>query len=163
LRELLLTGDNAGMKTCPECGREYLDSYDECPFCAREPETGSAPGADVAAYGRRRLVAVTALVAIVVLAGVVLISAVASRVPAEESRSGLSPEQACFSNQARLEQRAALMQAETGTEIGDVAELQPDYVRVLPDCPDGGEYSISWTAQLPRVTCSVHGWHAQDE
>jgi len=151
------------MKTCRVCGREYLDSYDECPFCAREPETDSAPGTDAPASGRRRLVAVAALVAIVVLAGVVLIAVVASRVPAEESRSGLSPEHACFSNQATLEQRAALMQAETGAEIENLTELEPDYLRTVPGCPDGGEYTITWTAQLPRVTCSVHGWHSDSE
>lgn len=142
------------MAVCGTCGREYLDSYGACPFCARDP----APPAPPAGRPRRRL-----RIALPV-AGIALAAALASWLCYAtwlwSAGMGKAEQVECFSEQVEAE-RAALAWSVTHDDqpVTDLSVVVGDQLRVMPKCPSDGVLSIAWDPRMPRVSCSVHGWH----
>jgi len=154
------------MKTCSECGREFLDSYEDCPFCERaneEDAVSSSHEGDASSRPAKRPLMLIAVAGLLAVVGVAAIAFAVTRGTASAPPADAAPQAVCFVNQSTIEQRAALMQAEQGVEADLIDELLPSYLKAIPECPEGGSYSIDWTASLPRVTCSVHGWHGTAE
>ena len=148
------------MGTCRDCGHEYLDSYEQCPFCAQANQgvdTGRRPDHDDAGLKRiwRTVAYGSGLIVISALALFLALTVFSGSDP----ETGLSDAETCFGNQERVEKAAANKEAQTGDQTVDIGTLLPAYLDRDPVCPGGGEYSIAWTAYLPRCTCSIHPWH----
>jgi hypothetical protein len=148
------------MAVCNECGREYLDSYQSCPFCARARVSAQAPPLPepkkpgALSWLWPWLGGATAL-GIAIVAVVYFVSIFVA-VPAGV-RAGQS--QQCFAIAVALERAVMSYQA--------VEERAPDSLGQVSDwgkvgerrCPAGGTYTLDASSDPVRVTCSVHGWH----
>lgn len=148
------------MATCETCGHEYLDSYQRCPFCARsddasEPEavpTKPAPrrGSPVLGIGG------VTLAAILLGGGLWLLNARHAVDTGVEAGNAAR----CWSDQIEVERAALVWSIENEDEpVTDLTALVPRYLPELPECDSGGTYTFAWDPQLPRMTCSEHGWH----
>lgn len=146
------------MKSCERCGREYLDSYGSCPFCARP-----VPVEDLLApqpTSRLKPQVIGAITSAVVL----VLACVGWQVATAYfgARATLAGQQAaCFSQQAQIERAAMMYSVDNGdTSAKTVADLVPKQLPAVPRCAAGGTYTLTWNdQQQPKATCSVHGWH----
>lgn len=146
------------MKTCEKCGREFLDSYESCPFCARAFTLSQPPPSPP--RSRAPLLAGIAVM-LILAAGVIGWQVLAARMSA--ATIGVAQKAACFSKQIDGE-RGAMVHAATNDDdrVADLAALVPADLDVVPACPYGGTLGVSWTADRPQVTCSKHGWHGDE-
>ena len=156
------------MKTCEKCGHEYIDAYEECPFCKRI-EASEIPQAPEAKHVERSGISVFVWLIVAIL--VIVACAAASTMFASSSSSTVSdprvielaPEataqEQCFAIQQSIEQAAVVREARFGEITEYPQELAPKYLASIPACPEQGEYTLIWEARLPRCECSVHGWH----
>lgn len=156
------------MKTCEKCGREYLDTYEECPFCERTTEAGipQVPEADQAGRSWISLfmwMAVAVLVILACTAGSALFASSSSSTTSDPRIIDLPPEaptqEQCFIIQQAVEQSAVVHEARYGDITEKPEELVPEYLASIPPCPEQGEYTLIWSVRLPRYECSIHGWH----
>lgn len=100
------------------------------------------------------------LVAALFLCGI--LSAIA--VPVFLNASSNAAEKSCFANQRTVEGASDTYLIENdGTALpsdwtGLMSVLVPKYIKAVPECPSGGVYSATTTADgLIEVTCSIHG------
>lgn len=144
------------MKHCATCKREYLDSYESCPFCERA--AAPLPKMDAAAEWRSqvtiRIGGGVLIVIVVVVAWQLWAGFLAS------TGMGKALQAKCFAMQSEVE-RAALSYsaAHGGVPVTDLSVLVPSGFEALPKCPAQGGYTFSWDPRLPRCACSKHGWH----
>ena len=154
------------MAVCSECKREYLDSYEVCPFCAKrwqEEEAARTPPIRPERRSRRVNPAVAATIAAIAsMSGIIVYVIVQFVFGSMVVQTDSSPagRQACFMNQTLVERAVMVRYAETQESVTDIDVLFPDYVASYPVCPDG-VYTYTWNPQIPRFECSVHGWHRE--
>ena len=156
------------MKNCEKCGREYLDTYKECPFCERATAAEMPQMPEAEQTGRSRIslfiwMAVAVLVIVACTAGSALFTSSPSPTTSDPRVIEFPPEataqEQCFIIQQAVEQSATIREARFGDITEKPEELVPEYLASVPPCPGQGEYTLIWKARLPRYECSVHGWH----
>lgn len=150
------------MAVCEHCGHEYLDSYEECPFCARRKaeieEILSTPAPIKRFHVSPRVIGVASAIgtmtAVIVYFGLALILGTTT-LPG--TRAAVQ-QQACFATQQQVERQAALYESENGVaRLSNVRLLVGDYLESMPVCPAKGRYI--WNADKGWLVCTVHGWH----
>lgn len=153
------------MAQCDTCGREYLDSYPECPFCARQEAALQAFETSRESKRPPRvgfwLGIATGLA--VLAAGLFWVS---YGVGAVKVNSDYAFKVKCYSQQVQLE-RSALIYREQhdGQPPATLADLVPGTIPYALTCPNGGSYTLSWDSRTdtPKVVCSKHGWHSDPQ
>lgn len=144
------------MKTCETCGREYLESYESCPFCARNFTFASAPPTP----RRRRAWFLGPLFGGVAVLILLFLAFNLVSLYGGVREIGKAQETACFAKQVAVERAAIVYSNEhDGAPVTDLSALVPRELDALPVCPDDGRYTWTWDADHPRLTCSKHGWH----
>lgn len=158
------------MKVCATCGREYLDMYESCPFCEQRADARplSAPGAFTQSgalsprhrprrllwFGAGTAVAGVALYLIIIMVNLFVVAPKA--VDAGERVR-------CFAVQVQVERAVMMYRTENEADPASLDEIPAEYLPPERACPEGGAYSLDFLAGLPKVSCSIHGWHAGPE
>lgn len=146
------------MKTCETCGREYLDSYESCPFCARSLVPAEHPARAEGTKGSRAPLWIGLGAVALLVAAVVGWQAVASRVAS--TTVGRAQQAACFAEQLEAERAAVVHSATHDDErVKKLSALVPAEIEAVPACPYGGTFTMTWGIRDPKVTCSKHGWN----
>lgn len=153
------------MAICETCEREYLDSYQDCPFCAREAarraaeaDAASRPQPVDEAVARRGSWALpTALIAgLASAAGIVVYIAIqAVFVGQAVEMTDVADRKVCFASQANVERMGMVYREENGEQAPDLDALLDGYVQAPLTCPSGGSYA--WDPDTGRLSCSIHG------
>lgn len=148
------------MAVCDNCRHEYLDSFDECPFCARRNDDLAAEEYIDRARTLRISPVVIALLAGVAGAMAILVYLVVVGVISVGSTpkvTAFANRQACYMTEENTEQAARVYAAQIGAPVTDVSVLVGNYLSKTPACPSGGRYT--WDASQEHLVCSTHGWH----
>lgn len=153
------------MAICPACEREYLDSYDACPFCLRELTADPEPVVRVPVGREPRTgpgpLLVASLTALASVIGVASYIGVQLAMAGQAARSATAADRtACYATQL-ITERAALVWSLTHEDrpVRDPSVLVPQNLESAPRCPSDGAFSFVWDPDTPRLVCSEHGWH----
>lgn len=148
------------MAICDVCSHEYLDSYEECPFCARRAASRERILSERAPVRKRRVspvlvgvvTAVGSLSAVLVYVGVQFALGAAT-IP---GASDAVERQVCFDNERTVERLSEAYTAQFGMRtLEDPALLVGTYLERPASCPSHGRYL--WDAEKAVLTCTVHG------
>ena len=149
------------MRYCMACGREYLDSYESCPFCTRLPGDPSAREFEEAHARAASAVLVrrVILVSIVLVLGVLGYTLVYPLLlaPAVSGAHQQVGRVECFNMQSRVEHAAMMREIETLESATSVSDLYPGFLEEEPVCPSGGTYTLEHADEDYHLVCSQHG------
>jgi|GEM_PF-2494080 len=156
------------MKTCNVCDHEYLDTYESCPFCARniaEDRGADVPDIDFRYEKHHRELNYKLIAGVLgsplLLIILYLLFQMFFVTTTAEPATDTAVREACFYTEDLIENAAAVQFATNGAAVTDLASLVPSSFEALPTCPSGGVYSLdSSDPEFPTVTCSIHGSRA---
>lgn len=149
------------MAVCETCEHEYLDSYEECPFCARRDADRARLDEYVYRVHTRHIppLLVALLTMLAGAMGVIVYLAAMSVLGANVAPKAtlFAQRQACYLTQENAEGAGRVFAASSGSVAANIAELSDFGLSKPPSCPAGGTYT--WDIAGGRLVCSVHGWH----